>query len=272
MRQLFFIGLAFFLFACNGDKKNALALLEQAQLQYENAEYTSAKTLIDSIKSLYPKEFEVLKDGLQLSRLIEIKELERIILLCDSLFPIRESEVEILKKDFIYEKDPEYDEVGKYFEKTQKIENKLQRSYIRSSLTELGEFQLASVFYGSKPIQHAGLKVSAPDGTYTETALIPYDGGMNYTFTDLGMTTEVVAYPNGKDGGITRFIYDNKDVLLKAEYLGGKKFTLTISQSDKNALVKTLDFSVVLAEIEKMKKEKEIAIKRIAYLRGKLNN
>jgi hypothetical protein len=270
-KNLLFICVLLGLIACSGDKDKATAYLENAQTLYGNGEYPAAQQMLDSIKILYPKEFEVQKQALQLFRQVEIKMQERNLTFCDSLLLIRQAEFETQKSGFLFEKDPEYDEIGKYIDKQQKIENKLQRSYIRISTNELGEIALASVYYGNGAIRHSQLKVSKANGEYTETQNIPFDGGLNYSFVDLGMTTEVVTYTNGKDDGVAQFIYNNKDTALKAEYLGKKKYTYTISQGDKNALVKILDFSAILSSIEKLKKEKEKSTKRIEYLQSKTN-
>ena len=40
--------------------------------------------------------------------------------------------------------------------------------------------------------------MSLKDGISAETASIPYDGGLNYHFKDLGHTTEVVTYQGDK--------------------------------------------------------------------------
>jgi hypothetical protein len=268
MKKILILALLFAV-ACNSDKKHALVYFEKAQNSYEAGEYESAKQFLDSIKTLFPEEFEVQKQGLNLYRKVEIKVQERNLAFCDSMLLVLQGESETLKSGFLFEKDPEYDDIGKYVDRQQKLENKLQRSYIRISVNEMGELSLASVYYGSHAIHHSRLKVSKAGGDYTETQDIPFDGGTNYSFVDLGMTTEVVTYVNGKDNGVIQFIYNNKDATLKAEYAGGKKYNITISQGDKNALVKTADFAVVLSGIEKLKKTKEKSEKRIEQLQSK---
>ena len=265
-RKACIIGLIFILISCNSNKKQALRYVEKAQMHYEQAEYELAKSLLDSLKTQFPKELEVRKTGLELNRRIEKKVHERNLLFCDSLLNLRLSEAEVMKSGFLFEKDPEYDDIGKYVEKSQRLENKLQRSYLRTSVNENGELLLASVYYGSRPIRHYCLKVFKATGDYVETPIVPYDGGMNYSFVDLGMTTEIVTYTQGKDGGVIRFIYDNNTVALKAEYLGQEKYTFTLSSADKNTLVKTVDFAVILSDIDKLKKEKEKSLQRLRYL------
>ena len=260
-----------FFIACNSDKKQAAAFLENAQKLYEQGEYIPAKDNLDSIKILFPKEFEIQRQGLELRRHIEIKENELNIIFCDSMLIVRLAEAEKMKSGFIFEKDPKYDEFGKYIDKNQQLEAKLQTSYIRTNVNEIGEIFLYSVYYGSSAINHTRLKVSKSNGTeYTETQNIPKDGGLNYSFVDGGMTTEVVTYSNGKDNGVLNFIYNNKESTLKAEFLGKGKYSFNISLADKNVLIRTFDFSIVLSDIEKLKKEKEKSIQRVKYLESRL--
>jgi hypothetical protein len=266
LKNACFIGLIFILISCNSNKKQALTYLEKAQTHYEQAEYELAKSTLDSLKIRFPKELEVRKKGLELNRRIETKVHERNLFFCDSLLNLLLAEAEVMKSGFLFEKDPEYDELGKYVEKSQRLENKLQRSYIRTGVNENGELLLSSVYYGSHPIHHSCLKVFKATGDSAETQIIPYDGGMNYSFVDLGMTSEIVTYAQGKDNGVIRFIYDNNTTALKAEYLGQKKYVFTLSSADKNALVKTVDFAVILSDISKLKKEKEKSLQRLKYL------
>ncbi len=267
---VFIIFYFLFLSSCNNDKKEAQQLLDQAKTFCESSDFGSAKLTLDSLKKRYPKEVEIQKENLQLMRFVDLKEQERNILYCDSMLVVRQLQADSLKPLFIFEKDKEYDEIGKYIDKQQSIERNVQRSYIRSGVNERGEMYLASVYYGSGPIHHTQLKVSKSNGEYTETASIPQDGGLNYTFTDLGMTTEVVTYQNGKDSSVISFIYNNKDLPLKAEYIGKKNYSFTIAPGDKKSLAKTFELALVLYDLERLKKEKEKSLQRIEYLQSKL--
>ena len=222
--------------ACNQTEKEAQARLDNARKMYERNELFAAKSEIDSVRALYPKEYKALKEGLALMRQVELKEAERTIAFCDSLLPIKIEEAETLKKGFTFEKDSVYEEIGNYIWKQQTIERNVQRCYIRSGVNEKGEIYLASVFYGGAPINHTGIKVSTPDGQFAETASIAYDGGVNYRFKDLGKTTEVVTYKGEKGLDAAKFIATNVKERIKAEYTGGKPYTLYIADGDKKAI------------------------------------
>ena len=254
-----------------GKTKEARTHLAIAKNLYENQNYEAAKQAIDSIRLNYPREIAVLRESLTLMRLIERSESERNIVYCDSLMPIRLEEAEKLKKGFNLEKNTEYEHTGNYIWQQQAIEQNVERSYVRCGVDEKGEIYLASVYFGSRAINHTGLKLSTPDGAYAETISVPYDGGMNYRFKDLGNTTEVVTYKSEKCIDAVNFVYGVGDkIRIKAEYTGGTPFSLYLSENDKQAIKATFDLAAVLSDIETMRKEVEKGTKKIMYLDAKL--
>ena len=258
--------------SCGGAEKKAKAQLEQARTFMERNEFFAARSEIDSLRANYPKEFGILKEALTLMREVDIREAMRNIAYCDSLMPIRLHESDSLKAGFTFEKDTLYEEIGNYIWKQQTIEKNVQRCYVRCGVDENGEMYLASVYFGRNPINHTGIRISTPDGLFAETATIPYDGGLNYHFKDMGNTTEVVTYKAEKGMDAIKFINENIDKRLKVEYTGGKNYIIYIADNDKKALAATYQLASALSDIYQMTKEKKKALKRIAYLNGKMEN
>ncbi|WP_348524228.1 hypothetical protein [Parabacteroides sp. PH5-8] len=257
--------------ACGKQEKEARNMLEQARSLYEQNDLFAAKNGIDSIRAKYPKELNVLKETLELMRQIELKEADRNIVYCDSLLPIKRMEAEELSKAFVLEKDAEYQEVGNYIWKQQTIEKNVERNYIRCGVNEFGEMYLASVYFGSRGINHTGVKVSVKDGSFAETASIPYDGGLNYRFEDMGNTTEVVTYKGENAVDAVKFIYANEKERIKIDYTGGKAYTIYLAEADKKALIATYNLASVLTDIDVLTTEREKSVKKKSYLEGKLN-
>ncbi|MDR0348969.1 MAG: hypothetical protein LBH90_05685 [Tannerella sp.] len=254
-----------------GKTEQARTRLQQAEQLYETQQYGAAKNAIDTLRALYPREIEVLKDALTLMRMVERGESERNITFCDSLTPLRMEEAEQLKAGFIFEKDSAFEDIGNYVWKQRIIEQNVERSYIRCGVNEKGEIYLASVYFGSKPVNHTGLKLSTSDGLFAETAAVPYDGGMNYRFRDMGNTTEVVTYKGENCRNAVAFVYSlDEKARIKVEYTGGSKYSLYLSDNDKKAIRATYDLSVVLSDIEIMRREKEKLTRKIMYLDAKL--
>ena len=263
--------LATALAGCNNAAKQAQERLDKARAYYENNELFAARSEIDSLRGKFPKEFDALKGALTLMREIDLKEAERNIAYCDSLMPIRLHESDSLKAGFTFEKDTLYEEIGNYIWRQQTIERNVQRCYVRCGVNENGEMYLASVYFGGKPIDHTSIKVSTPDGLFAETASIPYDGGANYHVKEKGNTTEVATYKAEKGQDAITFIYDNADKRIKIEYQGGKPYVIYMAEADKKALVATYNLATALSDIYQMTREKEKALKRIAYLNHRMN-
>ena len=262
--------LAIALTGCDNAKREAQERLDKARTYYESNNFFAARSEIDSLRAQYPKEVGVLKEALTLMRQVVLKEAERNIAFCDSLMPIRLHEADSLKAGFTFEKDSAYEEIGNYIWKQQTIERNVQRCYVRCGVDENGEMYLASVFYGGHPINHTSIKLSTPDGLYAETASIPYDGGVNYHFKDMGSTTEVITYKgtNGQDA--IKFIYDHAKERIRVEYKGGKPYIIYMAEADKKALVATYNLATALTDIHQMVETKRKALKRIAYLNEKM--
>ncbi|MDR3140220.1 MAG: hypothetical protein LBU37_00585 [Tannerellaceae bacterium] len=267
---IYSMGMILLFAGCNNNEKEARARYGKAVDLYEQNDLFAARNEIDSIRLYYPGEINVLKDAIELKRLVELKETDRNIAYCDSLLPIRQEEAGVLNKNFIMEKDTLYQDTGNYVWKQQTIERNVERSYIRCKVSEDGVMALESVYFGNRPLNHTGIKVSVKYGFFAETASIPYDGGTNYRFQDLGNTTEVVTYKGENAVDAVKFIYANAGERIKVEYTGGKAYTIYMADADKKALVATYDLATVLSDVDTLLREREKAIKRKAYLEGKL--
>lgn len=271
MKHVFYSLGLILLFACNNQEKEARMLLDEARMQYAKQEYLTAKQYLDSLKVAYPKEFSVQRERQALVKEIEYAEQTRNLMYCDSLLTIREPEVEVLKKNFIFEQDTAYEATGKYVHKSQRIERNVQRSYLRANVQENGELLLASVYYGAKPIKHTALKASLKGGEYAQTEPVTYDGANNYSFTDGGMTTEIVSYSKGKDNGVAAFIGNHQTKeLIRLSFLGDREYVTTLFAADKEAISACYRLSLGILEVERLKKEKQIAQTKIEYLKEKM--
>lgn len=262
--------LALLLSGCGKEAKQAQEHLNYVKELMQDEKFDLAKTEIDTLRVLYPKRVEVLRESLSLMRQIDIKVSERNILFIDSLLPIRQHQVDSLKGRFVLEKDTVYQEIGNYVFKSQTVERNVERSYIRSNVNEEGVMTLGSVYFGAGKLDHTFLKVSVKDGSYAETASIPFDGGQNYRFTDLGNTSEIVTYRGPECESVVKFIFDHQKEQIKAEYMGGRKYMLYISNGDKQAIATTFEFATLLSDVNYMVKEREKAVKRIEYLKARL--
>ncbi|MDR2804421.1 MAG: hypothetical protein LBB85_02095 [Dysgonamonadaceae bacterium] len=272
MRKIYLLLFAaFFWFAGCNSNDTARKQLEEARRLYENAQYGSAKQSLDTLKTHYPNDLDLQKDILRLMREIELKEQMRNLAFCDSLLPIRQAEAGAMKPFFLFEKT-EYDSEGRYMDKSWNPSVESGFVGIKTNVTESRDLVLTAFYRSATPLRYNRLKVAIPSGEYTETQSISFDGGANYTFKDSnGTNYEIVTFQQGRDNGVMAFIYAYAKEKITMEYAGGKKVpTRLLSQQEKDALVRTVNFATLLKETEQLSEQKEKTGKRIQYLQSKL--
>lgn len=252
--------------ACgNGVEKKANEKLTVARTAYERGDYEEAKIQIDSIKILYPKAFEARKAGQTLMLDVELKAQQKTLAYLDSALQVEQQEFDAIKDKYILEKDAEYQQVGNYLWPSQTIEKNLHRSYLRFQVNEQGLMSMTSIYCGSNNIHHVGIKVIAPDGSFAETPT----SKDSYETTDMNEKIEKADYKLGEDGNVIEFLNLNKDKNIRVEYMGDRKYTTTMSPSDRQAAAEVYRLAKILSTMQEIKKNQEEANLKIGFINKK---
>lgn len=254
------------LFSCNDTEKKAEEKLQAARNAFEQGNYNEAKILIDSIKTLYPKAFDVRRAGIGLMQEIELKEQERSLLYLDSMLQAKQQVFDAIKSKYIFEKEAEYQNIGHYLHPSQVIEKNLHRSFLRFQVDENGIMSMTSIYCGSRNIHHIAVKVIAPDGSFAETPA----SKDSYETTDLGEKIEKADYKMGEDGNVMGFLYLNKDKNIKIQYQGECPYSTAMSPTDREALADVHELAQLLSSISEIKKNMEEANLKIGFVKRKM--
>ena len=254
------------LVACENVEKKAALKLAEARAAFEVGNYNEAKMQIDSIKLLYPKAFETRRQGIYLMQEVELKEQQKTLEYLDSMLTMKQQEFETMKNRFVLEKDTAYQRIGHYLVPAQVIERNLHRSFLRFQTDETGIVSLTSIYCGSYNIHHTAVKVTAPDGNFTETS-VSHD---SYETNDLGEHIEKADYKLGEDGGLIAFIAANKDKNLRVDYLGERPYTTHMMPADRQAAADIYELGKVLSSITEIKKNMEEANLKIQFIQKKM--
>ena len=255
------IALSCLLASCGNMEKKAAAKLDEARAAYEAGNYSEAKVQIDSIKILYPKAYDIRREGIYLMQDVELAEQEKTVAYLDSVLNEKQKELNTLKSRFVLEKDTAYQRIGHYLAPAQVIERNLHRSYLRFQTDETGLMSMTSIYCGSYNIHHTSVKVIAPDGNFAETPA-SHD---SYETTDLGERIEKADYKLGEDGGVIGFIAANKDKNLRVNYRGDRTFTTNMMPADREAAADVYALARLLSSITQVKKEREEARLKIQF-------
>ena len=264
---LLLVPMALALSACQNGEKQAGQLFQRAEAAYAAGEYSLAKLQIDSIRTLYPKAFEVRKAGIKLMQQIDLAEQTKTLAYLDSMMTVKQAELDSIKGNFVLEKDTAYQEIGNYFYPSQVVEKNIGRSFLRAQVNELGEMSLTSIYCAGGNIHHTAVKVSANDDTFAETPA----STDSYETTDLGRAIEKADYKVGNDGGVAAYIAANKDKKsLKLEFIGDRNYKTTMYANDIKAITEVSNLARILAGMEEIRKEQKEANLKIQFVTRKI--
>lgn len=258
--------LAALLTACGSDDKKAGELFQRAELSFADGDYSLAKLQIDSIRTLYPKAFDVRKAAVRLMQQVDLKEQQKTLVYLDSVMAVKQAELDAIKGRFVLEKDTAYQEVGNYFYPTQVVEKNIGRSFLRGQVNELGEMSLTSIYCAGGNIHHTAVKVTAGD-LFAETPASPD----SYETTDLGKAIEKADYKLGNDGGVIAFLVANRDKKnIRLEFIGDRNYKTVMQPNDVKAIAELSELARILTGIEEIKKEQKEANLKIQFVTRKI--
>ena len=256
---------AMLLTACSENvEKSAQRFLNAAEEALAAGSFSEAKAQIDSIKVVYPKAFEARKAGIALMRKVEIAEAEQTYAYTDNLLNVEMEKAKQLIPHFLFEKNAEYQEIGNYLAPSQRIEDNLERNYLRATVDEKGHMVLASLWRGPAYIHHRRVKVSG-GGTFAETP----ESKNPYESSDALAKTERNDYALGEDGGVIAFIALHRGETLKVEYIGDKTSVTTLTAADTRAIADVYELAQVLTAIEGLNAMQDETTRKIAFHQSK---
>lgn len=266
LNKLIALPLFMALFSCNSDEKKAEELFQRAESSFATGDYSLAKLQIDSIRTLYPKAFEVRKAGIKLMQQVDLQEQQKTLVYLDSVMAVKQASLDSIKGNFVLEKDTAYQEVGNYFYPTQTVEKNIGRSFLRGQVNERGEMSITSIYCAGGKLHHRAVKVSVDD-LFAETPISPDC----YESTDLGKAIEKADYKLGADGGVIAFIKANQDKKrIRLEFIGDRNYKTTMQPNDIKAIAELSRLAQVLSSIEAIKKEQNEANLKIRFVNRKI--
>lgn len=249
--------------SCSNNNRNAAEIYAQAEQYYQAGDYKNASIWIDSIESCYPKAFDAIRDGMVLQCRINQKTYEQDLIKTDSLYNAAQHELDALKAQFELTRESEYQTERNYIYKRQRPPHTVSQSELRAQVTEKGEFRLISIYHGKGAIKHTGIRLELPDGSYSESATIAFDGAKNYRYTDGGMTTEMITYNLQQCKAVANMAALADGNRLTVRYTGGKKYALPLNRNQQQAIAQTYRLSQMLALTDSLSKRREYGIKQL---------
>ena len=144
MKNTLSILLTILLVACSpSDRDRAFGLLNEARIAMQQNRYDDAGTLIDSLRTTFPKELECRRAALVFVDSLELNKAKYSFAKADSALTFKRLELEERKKQFVLEKDGRFQSIGNYVVPSQ-AGSKTRLKFF-AEVNEEGTMQIVSI-------------------------------------------------------------------------------------------------------------------------------
>ncbi len=245
-----FAGVLLLFAGCSGQKTDpqAQALLDGASQAYENADYSRATLLLDSLQKQFPAEISLQKESMALRPKVIEKATLLQISTNDSLMAFDKVEADKLKPRLKWVKTPRMLE-GYWVAAKGHNPSFMSTTAIQGRVSEIGEFYIVS---SAKPaLNHTRIYLS--DGTSSAaTPDVPYDGESNYRI-DGG---EIITFSPAQSDTIGQFALAHAGHPLTLSFEGKSTRTIKLPAIQVDALADTYAYA------RAVRRARELAVER----------
>jgi len=272
-KPLIFSLLIFFTISCGPkkltDEELAQQHLAKSEKLFNSNEINAAKMQIDTINKFFEKQVAVRKKANTLSYNIQLIEQKKNLIYADSVIKIKQREVDSIAKNFKFEKDTAYEDLGNYVYKSQRVENTLGGTFIRAYVDEKGKLYLSSLYCSKVPLKHFSARFTIGD-IFAETEKVT-DDGYNHSFKDGEATFETVIYKSNANKEIGTLVQQNSGKTIVVTLQGEKrKATFLLTSNEKKAISEACNLSVYLTDLKNLERIITVSKKKIILLEENL--
>ena len=227
--------------------------LKRIEVLINQNSLNAAKIEIDSLHFLYPRLVDKRRIAAAFADTISRRESARNLAYCDSILPNKLHEADSIQKNFRFEKDKKYQDIGNFVYKTQQTESNSTRTFLKTYVDENSDFYLVSNYCGGK-IEHTSVEVSVKD-LFAHTDTVNISNSAYHSFNDGGSHWETLTFKNNADKGVSAFIAQNFSSRIKITLQGKKSYAYYLADADKKAVLETNHLWIVKKDVVKLQKE-----------------
>jgi hypothetical protein len=261
---LFFIGLTVLGSCTSETRKQAEQKLAMASELIQTGEMERGMAVLDSITVWFPEEYKVVGDAMKLKKDAATAYHREFIRQAQTMLDNIEPRIEELSKDFIFTPGPP-GRPGFYEHKRQTVRSSWSRIFLKTNISENGDFWLSTHYYGKDWLDHKSIKVYDRElVVFSDT--LPLSHPDNRKTEDGSDRWEKIDFKNGSDHGAVGLIVQNQDRRLKVRFTGKKHYYIVMETFDKEAVKLGYELAQVLKEASELNQKIEQHKKELRLL------
>ncbi|MEA1875347.1 MAG: hypothetical protein U9N86_00650 [Bacteroidota bacterium] len=234
-------------------RKAAEQKMNQASGLILSGEFERGMALLDSIPVWFPEEYGIVGKALNLKKEAASAYHHEFIEQAQTMLDEFTPQITELSKNFIFTEGPP-GRPGTYEHKRQTVRRSWNRIFLKTNVTENGQFWLSTHYFGSDWIDHYCIKVYDKE-LYLFSDTIPLSHLDNRKIEDGTDRWEKIDFRDGADNGIVGLIAQYQDRRLKVRFTGKKHYYIVMESFDKKAVKEGYELAQVLKEVYELKQK-----------------
>ena len=255
LKYWFLAGIACLCIACGpSDEECAQVLVSEARTMVVNGQWRQARFVLDSIHATYPREVAQRRQAKALEDSIVYLESQSTKAYADTILPPLLHKVDILLKQFRYQKNDKYEDHGRYVHRLLEIGSNTSRNFLQAYVRDDRQTIVKSYYYGSHAVNQQSLVLSA-NGIESQFA------GSNHSFEAEGWH-EVMTLEDDRALELLNFISAHISDRIRVKGQGAKAnhtWVYYLSDKEKDALSATYELGWLMKDIRRVEQMQRAA-------------
>ena len=245
-------------------EQSATQLLAEAQTLVDQGSWRQALLFIDSIHNTYPKQVAQRRLAKHLADSITYLEAQNTLAYTDTLLPPLLDQVDELLRHFRYEKNEQYEDVGRYVHRLLATNSNTSRNFLQAYVRDDRETIVKSYYYGNKAVAQQTLVLQS-NGEQQQFS------GSNHYFQVEGHH-EIMTLENEQALALLNFVSAHMQSKIRVEGIGSKPYNnwvYYLNDKEKEALSQTYQLGWLMKDIKRIEQMQQVASRQITYYEQK---
>lgn len=236
------------------DKEIANSMVDSARTMVINGQWRQARLVLDSVHNTYPHEVAERRLAKALEDSIIYLEALSTKAYADTILPPLLEQVDVLIKQFRYEKNDKYEDYGRYVHRLLATGSNTSRNFLQAYVRDDRQTIVKSYYYGSYPVNQQYIILSA-DGDESQYM------GSNHAFEAEGWH-EIMSLQDDRALELLNFISGHMAARIRIKGQGEKahhSWVYYLNDKEKNALSETYQLGWLMKDIRRVEQMQSAA-------------
>lgn len=239
--------------AQKSDSEKASQLVEEGRVLADSGRLNDAKIRLDSVHHTYPKCVAQRRLAKEIQDSISYVEAKRTLAYSDSLLLVLQPQADPLLKKFVYEKQGQYEDNGRYVHKLLTTDRNTDRCYLQVYVTDGYETAVKSYYAGKTTLYQSALELQANED------VARFEGSEHHFELDQTLPhRSIQTFATARSLELLNFVSSHMQDRIRVNLLGRMaddtetNYVYYLSDTEKTALQDTYQLGLLMSDIKRL--------------------